>query len=116
MKQLMEMHQMSELAVKDNCVSLWPAEPILDTYFGLVHRLREAPLRIDAMKCSACLEGARLAFVNTMVHWTKINPMDMDTGPPPKGKEHRRPEQYFAQVMNGERAIEGQCSKDVMLE
>jgi hypothetical protein len=51
-----------------------------------------------------------------MVHWPKINPMDMATGPPPKRKEHRRPEQYFAQVMNGARAIEGQCSKDVMLE
>jgi hypothetical protein len=116
MKQLVEMHRMSELAVKDLCVNLWPAEPIPDPYFGLVQKLREAPLRIDAMKRSACLEGARLAFAKTMVHWPKINAMDVATGPPPKGKEHRRPEQYFAQVMNGTRAIEGQCLKDVMLE
>ena len=39
MKQLMEMHQMSELAVKDLCVSLWPAESIMDTYFGLGQKL-----------------------------------------------------------------------------
>jgi hypothetical protein len=51
-----------------------------------------------------------------MVHWPKINPMEMATGPRPKGKEHRRPEQYFVQVMTGARAIEGHCSKDVMLE
>ena len=107
---------MSQLAVKDLCVSLWPAEPIPDTYFGLVQKLREAPPRIDAVKRSACLEGARLAFAKTMVHWPKINPMDMATHPPPKGKEHRRPEQYFAQVMTGAWAIEGQCLKDVMLE
>lgn len=36
MKQLMEMHQMSELVVKDLCVSLWSAEPIRDTYLGLL--------------------------------------------------------------------------------
>lgn len=96
MKQLMEMHRTSELALKDLCVSLWLAEPLPDTYFGLVQRLREAPLQIDAVKRSACLEGARLAFAKTMVHWTRINPMDMAIGPPPQGKEHRHPEQYFA--------------------
>ena len=44
MKQLMEMHRMSELALKYLCVSLWPAEPIPDTYFGLVQKLRAVPL------------------------------------------------------------------------
>ena len=68
------------------------------------------------MKRLACLEGARLAFMKTMVHWPQINPMDMATGPPPKGKEHRRPEQYFAQVMNGAWAIEVECLKDVIFE
>ena len=62
--------------------------------------------RIDAVKRFACLEGARLAFVKTMVDWPKIKPMDMAVGPPP-GKEHRRPKQYFTQVMDGARAIEG---------
>ena len=107
---------MSELAVKDLCVSLWPAEPIPDTYFGLVQKLWEAPLRIDVVKRPVCLEGARLAFTKTMVHWPRINPMEMATGIPPKGKEHCGPEQYFARVITGVRAIEGQCSKYVMLE
>ena len=89
------MHRMSELAMKDLYVNLWPTEPIPDTYFGLVQKLRELPLRIDAMKHSTCFEGVRLVFAKTMVHWPKINPMDIATGPPPKGKEHRRPEKYF---------------------
>ena len=107
---------MSELAVKDLCVSMWPTKPMPDTYFVLMQKLREAPLQIDVVKRRACLEGARLAFAKTMVHWPKINPMDMATGPPPKGNEHRCPERYFAQVMNGTRVIEGQCSKDVIFE
>ena len=83
---------MSELVVKDLYVNLWPVEPIPDTYFVLVQKLREAPLRIDVMKCSTCVEGARLAFAKTMVHWPKINSMEMATGPLANGKEHRRPE------------------------
>ena len=96
MKQLMEMHRMAEPALKDLCVRLWPAEPIPDSYFGLVQRLRDASPRIDTVKWFACLEGARLSFAKTMVHWPKIKTMDMATGPPPVGKEHHKPELYFA--------------------
>ena len=85
---------MSELAMKDLCVNLWPAKPIPDTYFGLVQKLREAPLRIDAMKRSACLEEARLAFAKTMLHWPNINLMDMATLP--KGEDHRHPKLCLA--------------------
>ena len=110
---------MCELALKDLCVQLWPAEPIPKSYFRLVQKLRDAPLRVDAMKRPTCLKGARLAFAKTMVHWPKINLMDMASGPPPKGKEHRRLELYFTQVMDGARTIEGQCPKfchvDLML-
>ena len=81
-----------------------------------MQKLREAPLRIDVMKCSTCVEGARLAFAKTMVHWPKIKPMYMATGARPVGKEHRRPELYYTQVIDGARAIEGQCSKDVIIE
>ena len=42
MKQLMELHRNSELALKDLCVQLWPAEPIPESYFGLVQRLSVA--------------------------------------------------------------------------
>ena len=107
---------MAEPALKDLCARLWPNEATPDSYFGLVQRLREALSRIDTVKRSACLESARLSFVKTMVHWPRIKPLDMVVGPPPDGKEHRHPELYFAQVIEGARAIEGQCSKEVIIE
>ena len=35
---------------------------------------------------------------------------------PPEGKDHRKPERYFEDVLEGARLIEGQCSKDIMFE
>jgi hypothetical protein len=116
MKQLMELHRMVEPVMKDLCIKLWPSEPLPSSYFGLVQRLYDATPRIDAWKRSACFEGARMAFGKTKVHWPKIKPVEMATGPPPPGKEHRRPEQYFPIVMDGARVIEAQCSKDVIYE
>ena len=55
-------------------------------------------------------------FTKTMVHWPKINQVEMGTGPLPIGKEHRHPEQYFPIVMDGAQAIEDKCPKDVILE
>ena len=107
---------MAEPAMKDLCIRLWPSEPLPSSYFGLLAKLCDTAARVETVKRLVCIEGARMAFLKTMVHWPKINPMDMATGPPPKGKEHRRPEQYFTQVITGAWAIEGQCSKDVMLE
>lgn len=116
LKQLMELHRMAEPAMKDLCVKLWPTEPLPSSYFGLVQKLYDAVPRIDVWKRSVCIEGARMAFGKTMVHWPKIKPTEVATGPPPPGKEHRRPEQYFAGVMNGARAIEAQCPKDVIYD
>jgi hypothetical protein len=116
MKQLMELHRMAELEMKGLCAKLWPSEPLPSSYFGLVQKLYDATPRIDAWKRSSCIEGARMAFGKTMVHWPKIKPTEMATGPPPPGKEHRRPEQYFPIVMDGARAVEAQCSKDVIYE
>ena len=36
LKQLVELHQAAELAMKDLVVRLWPAEPIPSNHFGLV--------------------------------------------------------------------------------
>jgi hypothetical protein len=116
MKQLMELHQMAESAMKDVCVWLWPTEPLPSSYFGLVQKMRNAVLRVDVVKRSVCIEGARMAFARTMVHWLKIKPAEMATGPPPPGKEHRCTEQYFPVVMDGARAIEAQCAKDGIYE
>ena len=75
-----------------------------------MQRLHEALPRINTVKQSACLEGARLSSAKTIVHRPKIKLMDMAACPPPVGKEHHRPELYFAQVMEGVWSIEGQCS------
>ena len=49
-KQLVELHQVAELAMKDLVVRLWPAEPIPSSYFGLVKRIVGACPRLDAIK------------------------------------------------------------------
>ena len=35
---------------------------------------------------------------------------------PWKGKGHRRPEQYYENVIKGARLVEDECTKDVMFE
>ena len=57
-----------------------------------------------------------MAFSKIMEHWPKIKPAEVATEPPSPGKEHRRFKQYFPIVMDGARAIEAQCSKDVIYE
>ena len=60
---------MTGLTMKDVIVRLWLAEPIPNNYFGLVKRLVDARPRIDAIKQSACVEGARMAFAQVKVQW-----------------------------------------------
>ena len=62
MAQWAELHKISESAMKDVVVRLWPTEPIPDSYFGLVQRLVDAMSCIDAVKRSTCIEGARMTF------------------------------------------------------
>ena len=68
MAQWAELHKMSGAAMKDFVVRLWPAEPIPNSYFGLVQRLVDAVPRIDAVKRSACIEGARMAFTHVKMY------------------------------------------------
>ena len=67
-----ELHRMSGSAMRDVIVRLWPAEPVPSGYFGLVQRLVDALPRIDAVKRSSCIEGARLAFARVKMHWAKM--------------------------------------------
>ena len=73
LKQLTELHRMAELAMKDVIIRLWRAEPIPSSYFGLVKRLVSACPRLDAIKWSVCIEGARMAFAHVKVQWAKMN-------------------------------------------
>ena len=62
LKQMVELHQAAELAMMDLVVRLWPTEPIPSSYFGLMMWIVGACPRLDVIKRSVCIEGARLAF------------------------------------------------------
>ena len=102
------------MAMKDLIICLWPAEAIPSSYFGLVKRLVNACPRLDAIKLSVCIEGARMAFARVKMHWVKMDAKKLMTEGPPKGKEHRRPELYFDGVLEGSRLMAEQCAKDVI--
>ena len=50
LKQLVELHRVAELAMKDLIIRLWPAEAMLGRYFGLVKRIVGACPRLNAIK------------------------------------------------------------------
>ena len=62
-----ELHRLSGLAMMNVVDHLWPRGPRLDNYFGLVQQFLGVVSHIDAVKRSACIEGARMALarVNT---------------------------------------------------
>ena len=99
--------------MKDLIVRLWPAEPMPSSYFRLVKRLVSACPRLEVVKRSACIEGARMAFARAKMHWAKMDAKKLMTEGPPEGKEHRRPELYFDGVLEGSRLVEEQCTKDI---
>ena len=62
MSQWAELHRIFGAAMKNVIIRLWPTEPVPNSYFGLVQRLVDSVPRIDAVKRSVCIEGARMAF------------------------------------------------------
>ena len=116
LKQLVELHRVAELAMKDLIVRLWPVEVIPSSYFDLVKQLVNAWTRLDAIKRSVCIEGARMAFARVKVQWAKMNAVKLATEGPPEDKEHRMPERYFSDVLEGSRIVAEQCAKDVIFE
>ena len=102
--------------MRDFTIRLSPAKPIPNSYFGLVKRLVNACPRLDVMKWSVCIEGARMTFARVKVQWAKINAVKLMTEGPPAGKEHRTPERYFEDVLEGSRIVAEQCTKDVIFE
>ena len=77
---------MSGLAMKDVIVRLWPSEPIPSSYVGLVKRLIDALPRVEAVKRSACIEGARMAFAHVKMHWAKMKATDVVAKSPPRAR------------------------------
>ena len=56
-----------------------------------------------------------MAFARVKMQWAKMKATVLAIEGPPKGKDHRKPEGYFDDVLEGARIVEGQCSKDIML-
>ena len=114
LKQLVELHQAAELAMKDLVIRLWPAEPIPSSFFGLVKRIVGACPRLDIIKRPVCIEGARMALAHAKVHWGKLDAEKLITEGPPEGKEHRKPELYNERVLKGARLAADKCAKDTI--
>ena len=83
LKQLVELHKATEQALKGFIVRLWPGEALPGRYFGLVRRLVEACPRLEVIKRSSCIEGARRALARVRVHWGKLDGEKLATDGPP---------------------------------
>ena len=101
--------------MKDLIIWLWPAEAIPSSYFGLVKQMMEACPRLDIVKQSVCIEGARMAFARCKMWWAKMDAVEVAKGPP-EGKAHRYPEKYYDGVMKGARLVADECTKDTIFE
>ena len=104
------------MAMKDLIVQLWLAEPMPSSYFGLMKRLVNARPQIDSIKRPTCIVGAQMAFARVKMQWAKMKAIEVATVGPLEGKDPRKPERYFEDVLEGARIVEGQCSKDVMFD
>ena len=106
----------AKLSMKDLIVRMWPAEPLPSSYFGLVKPMVHACPRLEVINQSACIEGARRAFARTKVHWGKLDAEKLVKDGPPPGKEHRKPENYYKDVLKGACLVADECSRDVIFE
>ena len=116
LKQLVELHKAAEQAMKGLIVRLWPGEALPGSYFGLVRRLVEACPRLEVIKRSVCIEGARRALARAKVHWGKLDAEKLVKDGPPPGKEHRKPKNYYKDVLKGACLVADECSRDVIFE
>ena len=77
--------------MKGFIVRMWPGEALPNSYFSLVRRLVDACPRLEVIKRSVCIEGARQAFARAKVHWAKMDAAKLVKEGPPQGKGHRHP-------------------------
>ena len=81
-----------------------------------MRRLVEACPRLEVIKRSACIEGARRALARVRVHWGKLNGEKLVKDGPPPGKEHRKPENYYEEDLAGARLVADECARDVIFQ
>ena len=116
LKQLVELHRAAEVAMKDFIVRMWPGEPLPTSYFGLIKRMVNACPRLEVIKRSICIEGARRALARVKVDWGKLDAEKLVKDGPLEGKPHRVPEKYYDGVMKGACLVADECSKDIIFE
>ena len=63
--------------------------------------------RIDAVKRSACIEGAWMALAHVKTYWADMEATGIATQGPAGGQDPA--EHYFEEVLEGARLIEAQC-------
>ena len=69
---------------------------------------------IDAVKRSACIEGAQMALARVKTYWADMKASLVASQ---DSDESRVPaKHYFEEVLQGACLIETQCSKDVVFE
>ena len=70
LKQMAELHKAADQAMKGFIVRLWPGDALPNSFFGLVRRLVDACPRLEVVKRSVCIEGARWAFARVKTQWS----------------------------------------------
>ena len=68
MAAIAELHRLYGLAMRSVIDHLWPKGPRPESYFGLEQQLFGARSRIDVVKRSACIEGARMALARVKTY------------------------------------------------
>ena len=116
LKQLVELHRAAEVAMKDFIVQMWPGEPLPSSYFSLIKWMVNACPRLEVIKRSVCIEGARRAFARAKVHWGKLDAEKLVKEGPLECKAHRCPKKYYDGIMKGARLVADECTKDTILE
>ena len=109
---VVELHWLSGLAMQSVIDHLWPKGPKPDNYFGLVQQFLGSVSRNDAMRRSACIDGARMALARVKAYWTDMEATIIATQDP-AGSQYPA-EHYLAQVTEGARLIEAQCVKNIL--
>ena len=67
-----ELHRLSGLAMRSIVDHLWPGGPRPNSYFSLVQQFLGVVPRIDVVKRSACIEGARMALARVKTYWADM--------------------------------------------
>ena len=108
-----ELHRLSGLAMRSVVDHLWPEGPRPNSYFSLVQQSLGVVPHSDAMKRTACIEGARMARSHVKTYWAEMEATTVATQGSAMGRVAAK--HYFEEVLEGARSIEAQCSKNIML-